>query len=142
MPSGVRLVSCVRRRHRKARRRAPASWESKFISFGLVGYMYRETYNGAIVYKARLLVRLVQPELILHLARSIDGVGDYVGRGQTLRFVSKHDQFIGVGIVFWVRRKSLRLYLAERIVASGLQCDWVDCIWLRGDVRLLADISQ
>lgn len=89
--------------------------------------------------EAWLLVRLVQPKLVLHLARSIDGVGYNIRGRQTLCFVSKHDQFIGVGIVFWVCRERFGLYLAERIVASGIQCNWVNHIRLRGDVRFFVE---
>lgn len=72
------------------------------------------------MYEAWFLVRLVQPKLILDLARSIDGVGHYIGRRHALRFVSKNDQFVGVRIILRVCRKRLGLYLAEGIVASGL----------------------
>ena len=102
-------------------------------SLALVQWLivYRGTYNSAIVYEAWFLIRLVQPKLILHLARSIDGVSHYIGRCQTLRFVPKHDQLVRVGIVFWVCRERFGLDLAKRIVASCLQCDWVNCIRLR-----------
>jgi hypothetical protein len=41
-----------------------------------------------------------------------------------------------------VCRERFGLYLTERVVPSGLQCDWVDCIWLRGDVNVLARRSE
>ena len=113
-------------------------------SLALVQWLivYRGTYNSAIVYEAWFLIRLVQPKLILHLARSIDGVSHYIGRCQTLRFVPKHDQLIGVGIVFRVCRKRFGLDLAEGIVASCLQCDWVNGIRLRGDVSIWPNVHR
>ena len=82
--------------------------------------IYRGTYNSTIVYEAWFLIRLVQPEFVLDLSRSIDGVSYHIRRCQTLRFVSKHDQLISVWIVFRVCRKRFGLDLAEGIVSSGL----------------------
>ena len=82
--------------------------------------IYRGTYNSTIVYEAWFLIRLVQPEFVLDLSRSIDGVSHHIRRCQTLRFVTKHDQLISVWIILRVCRKRFGLDLAEGVVSSGL----------------------
>jgi hypothetical protein len=91
---------------------------------------YLGTYDSTIVYESWLCIRLVQPELVFDLPGPIDRVGHNIRCRQTLRFVAKHDELISVRIVFWVCRERLGLYLTERVVASGLQRAWVNCVRL------------
>lgn len=90
------------------------------------------------MYETWLLVRLVQPKLILDLSRTINRIRHNIGRCQTLRFVTEHDQLVGVRIIFRMCCEGFGLHLAKGIVASGLQRTWVDCIRLWSEVRLLS----
>lgn len=88
------------------------------------------SYNGAVMDEARLLIRLMQPELVLDFSRSINRVGDNIRSCQALRFVPKHNEFISVRVVLWVGCECLGLHLAKRVVSSGLECKRVNGIWL------------
>lgn len=94
-----------------------------------------DTYNGTVVNEAGCIVRILQPELIVHLSRPIDGVRDDIPTREPCGLVAEHDQLIREWVVLWMCRERLCFDLTERVITGRFQRLWVD------GVRLATKIS-